>query len=100
MGIVLCYPGPQEYNVAHLAFRKLAGLLARRGWHVLRFDYRGTGDSAGASDEGDPTLWIQDLRAAVAELKDIAGISAVSVVGLRLGAAVAALDCAQGLSVR
>ena len=42
-GVLLCYPGVQEYNISHWAFRKLAGLLARAGFPVLRFDWAGTG---------------------------------------------------------
>lgn len=86
--------------MAHWAFRKLAGMLAREGFHVFRFDYRGTGDSAGRTEDGDPSAWIDDVRAAAAELKDIAGVRAVSLVGMRLGASIAALACAGGLAVR
>lgn len=99
-GVVLCYPGAQEYNMAHWAFRKLAGMLAREGFHVLRFDYRGTGDSAGQSEEGNPALWVEDVRSAVTELRDMAGVRAISLVGMRLGASLAVRACAEGLSVR
>jgi alpha-beta hydrolase superfamily lysophospholipase len=99
-GVVLCYPGAQEYNMAHWAFRKLAGMLAREGFHVLRFDYRGTGDSAGGTDEGNPALWVEDVRLAVTELRDMAGVRPISLVGMRLGASLAVRACAEGLSVR
>lgn len=99
-GVVLCYPGAQEYNMAHWAFRKLAGMLAREGFHVLRFDYRGTGDSAGATGEGNSALWVEDLRLAVTELRDMAGIRPISVLGMRLGASLAVRACSEGLSVR
>jgi pimeloyl-ACP methyl ester carboxylesterase len=98
-GVVLCYPGVQEYNVSHSAFRKLSGLLARAGLHVLRFDYYGTGDSAGEMDEGTPEEWVEDVRTAVAELTELAGIRLVSLVGYRLGGALAALAVANGLKV-
>jgi pimeloyl-ACP methyl ester carboxylesterase len=98
-GVVLCYPGVQEYNVSHSAFRKLSGLLSRAGLHVLRFDYFGTGDSAGEMDEGTPEDWVEDVRTAVAELTDLAGIRLVSLVGYRLGAALATLAVARGLKV-
>lgn len=90
-GVVLCYPGVQEYNTTHWAFRKLAGMLAREGFDVLRFDYHGTGDSAGDTLEGDPSTWVADIHAAVRELRDMAGVQSVSLLGMRLGAALAAL---------
>ena len=45
-GVVLCAPFGQEAMRTHRALRQLATLLTKRGYHVLRFDYRGTGDSA------------------------------------------------------
>jgi pimeloyl-ACP methyl ester carboxylesterase len=98
-GIVLCYPGVQEYNVTHGAFRKLAALLSRSGVHVLRFDYFGTGDSAGRIEDGSPEEWISDIRTAVAELSELAGVRRISLVGFRLGAALAATAVSRGLEV-
>ncbi len=92
-GVLLCYPGIQEYNAAHWAFRKLAGMLAREGFHVLRFDWFGTGDSAGDASEGRPDLWLQDLETAARELRDASGVTSTAIVGMRLGAALATLAC-------
>jgi pimeloyl-ACP methyl ester carboxylesterase len=75
---------------SHMAFRKLAGLLTREGFHVLRFDYYGTGDSAGDSSGGSLAEWRQNLVAAAADLRECADVSKVSVIGFRLGAALAA----------
>jgi uncharacterized protein len=88
--VVLCYPLWQEYMRAHRAFRQLAMLLSKAGFSVLRFDYFGTGDSAGESDAGDVSRWTHDISTAIDELKDTAGVSRVSLVGLRLGASLAA----------
>jgi pimeloyl-ACP methyl ester carboxylesterase len=89
-GIVLCYPMGQEYMRSHRAFRQLAMLLTKAGFHVLRFDYFGTGDSAGASDEISFDRWVRDASSAADELKDTTGITRVAFAGLRVGAAVAA----------
>jgi pimeloyl-ACP methyl ester carboxylesterase len=90
-GIVLCYPMGQEYMRAHRAFRQLANLLARSGYPVFRFDYFGTGDSAGASDEGSVAQWLHDVDSAIQEFQDNASLRRVSLIGLRLGASLAAL---------
>lgn len=90
-GIVLCYPMGQEYMRAHRAFRQLANLLSKAGFHVLRFDYSCTGDSGGDGDAADVRRWVDDLGNAIDELKDTAGVTRVSVVGLRIGGAIAAL---------
>ncbi len=99
--VLLCYPLVQEYMRTHWAFRKLASLLSREGLHVFRFDYSGTGDSAGDGVSGSVTQWCADIRLAAAELADLADVRRVSVVGLRMGAAFAVLTTTTGgLQVR
>lgn len=75
---------------AHRSFRLLAVSLAGKGYHVLRMDYRGTGDSAGDLEEYLPTDWAEDISMAINELRDSAGIQRVGLLGLRLGALLAA----------
>lgn len=89
-GVVLCYPMGQEYMRSHRAFRQLAMLLTRAGFHVLRFDYRGTGDSAGDERDASFTRWATDVGLAIEELKDSSGLDEVALVGLRIGASLAA----------
>jgi pimeloyl-ACP methyl ester carboxylesterase len=88
-GIVLCYPFGHEYMRSHRAFRQLANELSAIGFHVLRFDYYATGDSTGDSHEGSLEQWLEDIVAAIDELKDTAAVDRISLVGLRLGAALA-----------
>ena len=61
---LLCRPLGQEAVRAAAVFRVLSDRLAREGCEVLRFDYHGTGDSAG--DEARQTLeqWVTDVQAA------------------------------------
>jgi uncharacterized protein len=87
-GVVLCYPMGHEYIRTHRLYRFLARRLAEAGFHVLRFDYFGTGDSAGDFEEARLERWVGDTAAALAELRHRFPVRHVSVAGLRLGAAV------------
>lgn len=89
-GVVLCYPFGAEYLRSHRAFRQLAKALSLSGFHVLRFDYFGTGDSAGQGEELSVEQALEDLSTAVQELRDMAFVRRVSLVGFRLGATLAA----------
>ena len=86
---VLCPPWGPEYIASHRILRRLALMLAERGYHVLRFDYFGTGDSAGSREDGDMNTWFADASAAIDELRDMSGASTVTVFGIRLGANIA-----------
>ena len=85
-GIVLCNALGSESNRSHRSFRVLADSLARSGWHVLRFDYRGTGDSSGDENAAQMGDWIEDIGSAVDELCAIADLPGAHLLGLRLGA--------------
>lgn len=93
-GVVLCQPWGQEYLRAHQSIRHLARLLARQRCHALRFDYFGCGDSAGRDEEGSIAQWLNDIATAIDELKAIAGLRSVGLIGLRFGASLAALTAA------
>lgn len=97
-GVLLCPPIGHEHVRAHRALRQLAALLSREGFEVLRFDYFGVGDSAGRSDEARLARWQGDVAAAGAELQAVSGVDRLVLVGLRLGAALAATGSA-GLPV-
>lgn len=90
VGVLLCGPGPEEYMRTHWAFRKLAEMLARAGFHAFRFDYYGTGDSAGATDSGSLEVWRDNVATASRELRDVSSVQRVVAVGFRLGALLAA----------
>ena len=88
---VFCNPFGQEAVRSHRAYRILAERLSRAGFHVLRFDYLGTGDSAGADEEGNLAVWTADVVRASDELVRRSSASQVAWFGLRLGATLAAL---------
>jgi pimeloyl-ACP methyl ester carboxylesterase len=86
---VLCPPVFNEYMRTHLALRELAIALAERGQHVLRLDYRGTGDSFGELGDVAISDWVEDIALAVREGCAISGSSAVRLLGVRAGALLA-----------
>jgi len=88
--VLLCPPWGQEYLRAHRAMKQLATLLNQGGVHVLRFDYFGTGDSAGEMLDASLAGWQADIETAIDELKDTTDAARVGLVGLRLGGTLAA----------
>lgn len=88
--VVLCHPWGAEYLHAYRAMRQLSQMLAAAGIHSLRFDYFGTGDSAGEMTEARLSDWETDIQSAMRELMDITESPRVALVGLRLGATLAA----------
>ena len=89
-GVVLCPPMGEEGRSAHRTYRRLAEGLAAQGLLALRFDYDGTGDSAGAmADPGRVQAWCDSTLAAYAFVTSL-GVPEVSAVGMRLGGTIAA----------
>lgn len=89
-GAVICPPLGFDYLHGHYALKLLAERLAATGFCAVRFDYDGTGDSAGGNDDpGRLDAWMTTVRSAVGLLR-AAGVDEVSVVGMRLGAMLAA----------
>ena len=86
---VICPPLFFDYMRTQLTLRRLALALAERGQHVLRFDYRGTGDSFGDLGEVTVSDWVEDIALAVREGLDISGTQKVRLLGVRAGALLA-----------
>ena len=99
-GVVVCPPFGQEHIQAHRSLVQLAGRLARAGLPVLRFDHFGCGDSAGACDEGSIERWTEDVGIALDEMRERCGVATISLIGLRLGGALAATAAATRGDVR
>jgi len=70
--------------------RQLALKLSGAGFHTLRFDFYGTGDSGGELTDVDLIGLEADLETAIEELTEITGLTKVTLIGLRLGGAIAA----------
>lgn len=87
--VLMCPAVGREYMRTHRVFRLIATQLASSGYAVLRFDYSGTGDSAGDNEHARWQDWIEDVRVAGHELRKLSGFQSISVLGLRLGATLA-----------
>lgn len=98
--VLLLYPLGHEYIRAHRAFRNLALGLSRAGVPVLRFDYAGTGDSAGRGEDVRLEGLQRDVDAALEELTRRSAVERVSIVGLRAGAALALMAASRHPHVR
>lgn len=90
-GVVLASAFGLEGLTAHRAWGELAERLAAAGLPTLRFDWPGTGDSLG-DDRGPDRLdhWRAGLGAAIDRLVAETGVEEIAIVGLRLGATIAA----------
>jgi len=89
-GVVLCRPIGLEALSARRAYRCLAEQLAAQGLVTLQFDYVGTGDSAGdIAEVGDVARWLSDIGTAI-EFVRRTGVRRIGLIGLRLGATLAA----------
>lgn len=92
LGVIVVVGGPQYRAGSHRQFVLLARCLAHAGYPVMRFDYRGMGDSGGAvrnfdAVDDDIATAIDALKAACPE------VERVVLWGLCDGATASALYC-------
>ena len=98
--VLICPPIGQEYIRTHWCLRLMASQLCRQGAHVLRMDYSGMGDSAGSLQEVQSIdQWTEDVLTGIARLKELSGAGTVMLVGLRMGALLAAQAARQSNDV-
>jgi alpha-beta hydrolase superfamily lysophospholipase len=96
LAIVVCSPLGHEAVNGHRSVRHLADGLANAGVPAFRFDYDGTGDSAG--DDEDPArvaAWCASIYEAMATLRTLSHAPRIGLVGVRLGATLAAAVAAE-----
>ncbi|HSV51248.1 MAG TPA: hydrolase 1, exosortase A system-associated [Burkholderiaceae bacterium] len=91
-GVVVIVGGPQYRAGSHRQFVLLARALAKAGYAVLRFDYRGMGDSSGAQRDFQDVH--QDVGAAIDALRQhVPQVQRVVLWGLCDAASAALLYC-------
>ncbi len=94
--VVMCHPLGEEKLWSHRVFVSFARDLAAAGIAVLRFDFRGEGDSDRDFQGADLESRIQDACLAVDALRKLQpSVAEVTLLGLRLGASVAAAAAAR-----
>jgi len=88
--VIVIVGGPQYRAGSHRQFTLQARRLAAEGWPVLRFDYRGMGDSTGAQRDFEAVS--DDIQAAIdASFAALPGLRRVVLWGLCDGASAALL---------
>ncbi|MGC9318103.1 MAG: alpha/beta fold hydrolase [Armatimonadota bacterium] len=88
--MVFCHPFAEEKKCAHRTMVEAARALAEAGWAALRFDLRGCGDSPGEFGASDLDDWRADLGSAVTWVRRELSPRRAGLLGLRLGATLAA----------
>src|SRR5262245_16772174 len=92
IGVVVVVGGPQYRVGSHRQFVLMARRLAEAGYPVLRFDYRGMGDSESAPRSFESVD--DDIRAAVDALfSEVQGLRGIVIFGLCDAASAALMYC-------
>ncbi len=87
--VLFCEPLFEERKSAHRTLVEMARALCDDGFGVLRFDYRGCGDSGGEFPSFSVPDWLADIRSAAAYLAQHVPGKPAGILGLRLGATLA-----------
>jgi exosortase A-associated hydrolase 2 len=92
----MCHPLAEEKLWAHRVFVSFARELAVAGFVVIRFDFRGEGDSDRDFEQSDFKTRIEDVDLAIDSIRELhPTVTDVTVLGLRLGASIAAAAAAR-----
>lgn len=95
--VLLCGPFGVERERAYLTLVLWARMLAASGFEVMRFDYRGHGESTGSFEDMSIARWREDAAFCAARLSTATRGCPLVVHGIRLGALIAAELFASGV---
>lgn len=93
--IVICNPLAEEAKSSFAVTMELCRALWKEGWSVVRFDYRGTGDSEGDFADSGLEDWLADAFSIIRDFTKRVGGSQIILMGLRLGANIASEICSR-----
>ena len=89
--LIICQPLLGEANWTHWALKQVAQRAARDGYDVFRFDFSGTGNSLVDTTSLSLATWTGDIERAMDVADERWKNDRTSVLGVRLGFALAAL---------
>ena len=99
--VVMCHPLGEEKLWSHRVFVSFARDLASSGYLALRFDFRGEGDSDREFEQSDFESRIADACMALDFIRrSQPSVTEITLMGLRLGASVAAAAAARNQEVQ
>jgi len=98
-GLLLAPPLGNEQRRAQRPIRNLMQNLSRQGYTLMRFDWRGTANSSGNTDQINSLQpWVEDLEDAARQLS--AQVNSVDIVAIRFGALIASLSPVASSTIR
>ena len=83
--VLMCHPLGHEYPRSYRNLQQLAIQLAQAGFDLFRFDYYGTGNSAGDSADVTAGQCASDIQDAANYLLEQSGCETLSIIATRLG---------------
>jgi len=89
ISVVLVPPLGRERLRCYRESANLARDLARHGYPVIRFDYRGEGESSGAFIDATMATRVDDIQQAVKEIQRQCGNRQICLIGIHVGALLA-----------
>ena len=92
VGLLICNPFGDESVRTHRTVHHMAAAASDAGIPAFRFDYDGTGDSAGHDLDPDRLAqWLSSIHLAADTLRRLSGVTTLCLAGIRLGATLATL---------
>jgi alpha-beta hydrolase superfamily lysophospholipase len=90
VAVVMCRPLGYEALCSYRTYTQLAQTLSDAGFDVMRFDYHGTGDSAGGDEDPQRVdAWLASIEAAIDETCRLSGATRIALFGTRFGGTLA-----------
>jgi alpha/beta superfamily hydrolase len=95
--VLLVGPFASERHNSYIPWVRWARYLAARGIEVLRYDYRGVGESTGVFEEVSFEDWSEDVRLLARWLRDRSPVLPLVLHGLEVGAVLAGINFQKGV---